>query len=257
LILTGSIGSQHRFIETFDLFFQAVTQQAYDRKSNTIPDIESYILLRRDTSGCKPCFALIEYANNLDIPDEVMEHPAIRALNDAANDHISWSNDVYSYNGEQANGCTLHNFVTVAMKQNGIDLQSAIDYVGDLCNQTLHRFNEDRKTLPSWGPDIDRQVAIYVDGLASWISTCLWWSVFASPGLLQPADLATGVSRLNDIQASHLAISRHLLRLPYFHRVGPDSGGAISTRRSWLVPPLFRSPFSSNAQMRVLFFFRD
>ena len=92
LILTASVGSQHRFIETFDLFFQAVTQQAYDRKSHTIPDIESYITLRRDTSGCKPCFALIEYVNNLDIPDEVMQHPIICALGDAANNHISWSN---------------------------------------------------------------------------------------------------------------------------------------------------------------------
>jgi hypothetical protein len=92
LILTASVGPQRRFIETFDLFFQAVTQQAYDRKSHAIPDIESYVLLRRDTSGCKPCFALIEYANNLDIPDEVMKHPAMCGLNDAANDHISWSN---------------------------------------------------------------------------------------------------------------------------------------------------------------------
>jgi len=92
LIVTASPQVQHRFIEGLDFFFQAVTQQARDRKAKAIPDIESYILLRRDTSGCKPCFALIEYANNLDIPDEVMEHPLIRSLSDATNDHISWSN---------------------------------------------------------------------------------------------------------------------------------------------------------------------
>ena len=43
-----------------DFFFQSVTQQAQDRASGVIPDLESYIALRRDTSGCKPCWALIE-----------------------------------------------------------------------------------------------------------------------------------------------------------------------------------------------------
>ena len=92
MLHTGAPGAQQRFIETFDFFFQAVTQQAQDRHSNDIPDLESYIALRRETSGCKPCWALIEYANNLDIPDEVMEHPLIRGLGDAANDYVSWSN---------------------------------------------------------------------------------------------------------------------------------------------------------------------
>ena len=64
------------------------------------------------------------------------------------------------------------------MNQTGLDLQSAIDYVGNLCDQTLVRFNEDRKNLPSWGPDVDRQVATYVDGLASWIIGNVWWLVW-------------------------------------------------------------------------------
>jgi Terpene synthase family 2, C-terminal metal binding len=92
LLHTGAPGAQQRFIEAFDFFFQAVTQQAQDRHSNDIPDLESYITLRRETSGCKLCWALIEYANNLDIPDEVMEHPLIRSLGNAANDYVSWSN---------------------------------------------------------------------------------------------------------------------------------------------------------------------
>ena len=31
-------------------------------------------------------------AYNLDIPDEVMEHPVIRSLGEAANDLVTWSN---------------------------------------------------------------------------------------------------------------------------------------------------------------------
>ena len=91
------------------------------------------------------------------------------------------------------------------MNQNGLDLQSAIDYVGDLCDQTLVRFNEDRRNLPSWGPDVDRQVAIYVDGLASWIIGNVWWLV-SLVLLLRIGDSPTrpsslGVFRPSDIQA--------------------------------------------------------
>lgn len=98
LIQTASPGAQQRFIETFDMFFQAVTQQAMDRANGVIPDLESYIAIRRDTSGCKPCWALIEYANNLDLPWEIMDHPIIRGLGEAANDLVTWSNDIFSYN---------------------------------------------------------------------------------------------------------------------------------------------------------------
>jgi hypothetical protein len=31
-------------------------------------------------------------ANNLKIPDEVMDHPTIRALGEATNDLVTWSN---------------------------------------------------------------------------------------------------------------------------------------------------------------------
>lgn len=79
-------------MSTFDLFFQAVTIQATDRKEGIIPDLESYIAVRRDTSGCKPCWALIEYANGLDIPDDVMEHSVMANLDQATNDLVTWSN---------------------------------------------------------------------------------------------------------------------------------------------------------------------
>ena len=92
MIATASPGAQQRFIETFDQFFQAVHQQASDRANDIIPDLETYIQQRRDTSGCRPCWALIEYANNLDIPEEVMDHPIIRSLGEAANDLVTWSN---------------------------------------------------------------------------------------------------------------------------------------------------------------------
>ena len=75
-----------------NLFFKAVIIQARDRAAGVVPDLEDYIAVRRDTSGCKPCWALIEYAYGLDLPDEVMEHPIIQSLDEATNDLVTWSN---------------------------------------------------------------------------------------------------------------------------------------------------------------------
>ena len=92
LIAGGSPGVQNRFVHTMDLFFRAVTIQARDRASGIIPDLEDHIVVRRDTSGCKPSYAMIEYANGLDLPDEVMEHPIIQSLEEATNDLVALSN---------------------------------------------------------------------------------------------------------------------------------------------------------------------
>ncbi|EPQ52188.1 terpenoid synthase [Gloeophyllum trabeum ATCC 11539] len=175
LATTSTFGVESRFIKTFDAFFSAVSQQAYDRQEGHIPDLESYIAMRRDTSGCRPCWALIEYAYDLAIPDEVMEHPILCSLGDAANDLVTWSNDIFSYNNEQARGDT-HNMIVVVMKQKHLSLQSAVDFVGSMCKDSIDRFVEDRANLPSWGPGIDDAVARYVQGLADWIVGSLHWS---------------------------------------------------------------------------------
>ena len=66
--------------------------------------------------------------------------------------------------------------IVVVMAQEGVDLQSAIDFVGSMCEQSINRFVANRANLPSWGAEINEQVAIYVDGLADWIVGSLHWS---------------------------------------------------------------------------------
>lgn len=69
-----------------------------------------------------------------------------------------------------------HNMIVVVQTQEQLDLQSAIDYVGSLCLGCIDRFQTLRDALPSWGPDIDEQLAVYVDGLGDWMIGNLVWS---------------------------------------------------------------------------------
>jgi hypothetical protein len=66
--------------------------------------------------------------------------------------------------------------IVIMMHHHGMTLQEAVDFVGDLCKKSIDRFTEDRARLPSWGPAIDAQVQIYVQGLADWIVGSLHWS---------------------------------------------------------------------------------
>jgi alpha-muurolene/germacrene-A/gamma-muurolene synthase len=174
------------------MYFQAVHEEAVFRANRIIPDLQTYIDMRRDTSGCKPVFDLIEYSLNFELPDSVIDHPVIMALNQSANDLVTWSNvsavssvfpayltkrvqDIFSYNVEQARGDT-HNMICVFMVHDGLTLQQAVDRVGELCAQTIDEFVENQARVPSWGGDIDKYVKLYVDGLQAWISGSLNWS---------------------------------------------------------------------------------
>ncbi|KAI0273490.1 isoprenoid synthase domain-containing protein [Gloeopeniophorella convolvens] len=166
---------QQRFKSSMQMFFQAVHQQAASRTNNVIPDLETYIDMRRDTSGCKPVFDLIEYSLDLELPDEVVEHPVIMALNQGANDLVTWSNDIFSYNVEQSRGDT-HNMICIFMAHDGLSLQEAMDRVGDMCKETIETFVKNQAWVPSWGPEIDRDVELYVHGLEEWLVGSLHWS---------------------------------------------------------------------------------
>ena len=82
--------SQQRFIMAFNAYCLSVVQEAGDRSSNHIRDVESYFKIRRDNIAVKPMFVLLEL--DLDLPDEVMEHPDIEGLTSYAVDMIILSN---------------------------------------------------------------------------------------------------------------------------------------------------------------------
>lgn len=62
------------------------------------------------------------------------------------------------------------------MKERNLDLQPAMDLAGELSLACITTFENNRKALPSWGNDIDRQVDLFVQGLQDWIIGSLHWS---------------------------------------------------------------------------------
>ena len=88
---------------------------------------------------------------------------------------VLFSDDMCA-DGRRADGTQTHNLVCVLMAQNGVDRQGAIELAGELWEKTLHWFFECRKVVPSWGPEIDADVAKYIQGLEDWIIANAEWS---------------------------------------------------------------------------------
>lgn len=77
---------------------------------------------------------------------------------------------------EQAMGHTTNNVITVLMRHKGLDLQGAADYVGVHFKGLMDTFLEAKRTLPSWGAKIDREVALYAMAMQHWVIGNLNWS---------------------------------------------------------------------------------
>ena len=70
---------------------------------------------------------------------------------------------------EQAKGHSGNNIVTVLMNFYHFTLQEASDYVGTYSKDLMSRFESAKTRIPSWGPDLDVQVAQYVDAMERWV----------------------------------------------------------------------------------------
>ena len=84
-----SEGARRRFIEGLDKFTTSV-EQARDRARNYVRNIDEYFLIRRESIGARPSFAVLEFRLNL--PDEVFENPVVQKLTNICIDLIILSN---------------------------------------------------------------------------------------------------------------------------------------------------------------------
>ncbi|RPD59287.1 terpenoid synthase [Lentinus tigrinus ALCF2SS1-7] len=173
-IQSASESAQRRFISTFDAYCQSVVQQAADRDVQRLRDVNSYLEMRRENIGAKPSFALLELDMNL--PDEVLAHPAIVDLTTWAIDMIILGNDICSYNVEQSRGDDGCNIVTIVMHQFQTDLHGAMEWIDNHHKTLMDRFLSYYGHLPTWGPVIDVQVARYVQGVGNWVRANDTWS---------------------------------------------------------------------------------
>ncbi|KDR71994.1 hypothetical protein GALMADRAFT_229201 [Galerina marginata CBS 339.88] len=166
-----------RFIDHFCQAVEKTGAEADLREKDQILDLDGYISLRRGTVAVRVVFDLVEYCLGLDLPQYVHEDPAFISAYNAGIDLIAWTNDLFSYNMEQAKGHSGANIITVVMECKGISLQSAIDFVAGYCECLTQQFVWAKAALtlrtdPIFSKDAVRCLEAYGD----WIKGNDEWS---------------------------------------------------------------------------------
>ncbi|CAF1417373.1 unnamed protein product [Adineta steineri] len=173
-------GCRERFLTAYRAANEASLLQAANEKNRrTVPDLETYIKFRRDTSLGYGVYFTVEYCLELDSLDECWENDTFKYLVDIANDIASWTNDIYSFNIEQSRGD--YNLISVLMHADpSLNIQQAIDRAGQMVIDRYADFQRVRSELISWGTKIDTQVEKFVNGLGIVIVGTAVWS-FETP----------------------------------------------------------------------------
>ncbi|KAJ5230331.1 hypothetical protein N7489_011039 [Penicillium chrysogenum] len=149
-------GVQKRFAKYMKGFCRANLEQVQREPSGDIADIDELTDMRRGLICTTPIFALIEYASDLDLPDEVVNHPVIEELRVIITDIVWIQNDIVSYFKEQDLD-EKHNLVTAYLLQ-GYPLQAAFEKSGNLLQSRYRDWYRNFAQLPFWEENIDRQI---------------------------------------------------------------------------------------------------
>ncbi|KAH8762474.1 isoprenoid synthase domain-containing protein [Diaporthe sp. PMI_573] len=168
------LGVQTRFAEAMRSYSAGTLRHVEDASSKHMPSLEDIILVRRESAGVKPLYHLVEYAHNLDIPDEVFNDPHIQELEILGMDMVSISNDILSYLKEETEGVP-HNMVSLC-RMNGMMAQEAFDTVGELLQERYQNWDVVEGQVRSWGEEVDTHVRKYIEAIKCVVKANLYWS---------------------------------------------------------------------------------
>ncbi|UQA61063.1 terpene synthase family protein [Polyangium aurulentum] len=165
-----------RFIHRVSEYFEACVWEAKNRATHKVPDVATYILRRRQSGAVYTEFVLFEIALGVVLPKEAREHPVIERLSRMANNVVSWSNDVISFDKEMERG-DFHNLPLVLQSEHRISLQEAVFRAAGFVECEVRSFIEWEAAIPTFGPQVDPGVRTYVSFLRDWMRGNIDWSL--------------------------------------------------------------------------------
>jgi hypothetical protein len=176
-----SMDWRSRFISHNKETFRAVTAENSRRDTRTFAPIEEYVRNRRAASSVLPCLALDEFMVGGEIPTKIIESDAYQELTQACIDVVAWSNDLYSWQKEEAAG-EVDNFVLVLEKAEHLNRQHAVEALAARILRRAEEFVATQRILTGLLEkfELDTKTRRVVDRLLAamrnWMSGTLAWS---------------------------------------------------------------------------------
>jgi hypothetical protein len=184
-------GTLERFREAVAELFAGFAQEAREHARGLVPPVATYLELREVTVGLKVILTLAEAVEAIDLPDDVLRHPAIRQLATRTCNIVGWSNDLFTYEKEMIQG-EIHNLVMAVMIEDGKTLAEAVTVTVQRHDREVCGFIQDVELLPCFGA-ADPEVRRYVEMLRCWIRGHLDWA--RETGRYQPSGVPSATQR--------------------------------------------------------------
>ncbi|MBD2344784.1 terpene synthase family protein [Anabaena subtropica] len=183
----------HYFVHSVEDYLHGCVQEAINRSQENVPDLDTYIHLRRSTGAMEPLFELIEFTNHLNIPKTLREYNTLKRLKMMTNNIVCWCNDIFSAPKEMADN-DVHNLVLVLHYQQKISLEKAFKLSAEMHDEEIRSMINLEASIPSFGKSVDTELGKYISGLHNWIGGHVNWY-----------SLSGRYCKLENIEASALA----------------------------------------------------
>ncbi|WP_027380985.1 terpene synthase family protein [Chryseobacterium daeguense] len=165
----------NKFIKSLhDVLIGYADERAYYR-TNTIPPLAVYLLIREATSGVQPfCKYVAMQKEYRQLPDEVLEHSHILRLHTLCALMIGIHNDIISLPKELHREGDTMNLVKVMQQEHNVSIKDAYNMTMELHDNYLNEFLVLQKNLPVFGK-WQEMVSDYVQDLGIMISGVYAW----------------------------------------------------------------------------------
>lgn len=174
IINRGSITFFHHFVRNFEDYFYGCIEEAHNRVTVSIPDVEAYIKIRSANATAALCLNLIEFCDRVMIPYSLRNHDTLNKLTQMTINILAWSNDIFSAPREIANG-EVHNLVFVIHHHQKIPLEKAMLAAAAMHNQEVENLVKLESQITYFSAEIDAEITKYISGLHAWIRGNLDW----------------------------------------------------------------------------------
>lgn len=162
-----------RFIATVRAYLLALCWEATHRASRTLPTIDEYVYMRRESGAVRTCTALTDVAGGFQLDAGTYHDSAVTAVTDMALNVTCWANDILSYSKEARQSTTVCSLPVLIARHQDLEIVAGLAVAANMHDQETTRYVEAEATLRAQAsPDLHR----YLDDLRHWMSGNLHWS---------------------------------------------------------------------------------
>lgn len=171
-----SVTYQQTFVQDMLKLFNAVNWQNQNVNADRMPSVADYIESRPLIGGAHIAATLIELAEQVHLPEHIINHKKLLTLTMLCGHLGCWANDLYSLGKELEQGDT-HNLVLVIQEEKQLAIEDAINETVRLHNQEMIQFERIFHSLPSFDDKTDEEVYKYAFCLAMIVRGNIDWSL--------------------------------------------------------------------------------